>query len=194
MSDAGSPLISDPAFPIILKAIEDDVKLESIGRISSVISALELSGLAPIPFHFHGFLARDKSKFKGDMQKIGTQYGTHIFFEGKSRVMTALDSLTQAYPELKFALCREITKDFESVYRFMGSEFQEIKDDITVKGEFVILVGNDKKQIQNTSSEEAVKLANEIIETGAKPKKMAKLLSLITGKPTKDIYNTSFNK
>jgi 16S rRNA (cytidine1402-2'-O)-methyltransferase len=189
VSDAGSPLISDPAFPLILKAIENGVELKSIGGISSVITALELSGLAPIPFHFHGFLARDKSKFNQDATKVRTQYGTHIFFEGKSRVIATLKEMSTLYPDFKFALCRELTKDFESVHRFKGSEFESIKDDITVKGEFVILIGNDQKQIANTSSDEVLKLAHEIIESGAKPKKLAKLLGLITGKQTKEIYS-----
>jgi 16S rRNA (cytidine1402-2'-O)-methyltransferase len=189
VSDAGSPLISDPAFPLILKAIESGVELDTYSGISSVVAALELSGLAPIPFHFHGFLARDKSKINQDIAKVKSQYGTHIFFEGKSRVIATLELMSKEFPDFKMALCRELTKEFQSVYRFKGEDFDKVKEDIFVKGEFVILVENSKKQTSASSSEELIKLAEEIISSGAKPKKLAKLLGLITGKPTKEIYN-----
>lgn len=189
VSDAGSPLISDPAFPLILKAIEAGVELDTYSGISSVIASLELSGLAPIPFHFHGFLARDKSKINQDITKVKSQYGTHIFFEGKSRVISTLELMSKEFPDFNLALCRELTKEFQSVYRFKGSEFETIKPDILVKGEFVILIENSRKQASNQSSEELIKLAQQIISDGAKPKVLAKLLGLITSRPTKEVYN-----
>ncbi len=188
VSDAGSPIISDPAFPLVLRALEEGVELHSYGGINSVITALELSGLAPIPFKFHGFLTREKGKLTTELKQMGKEYGTHIFFEGKSRVMNTLEQVTQMYPDFKFALARELTKAFESVYRFKGSEFAEIKEQITEKGEFVILMENNNKQAASGSSDELLFLAEEIIQKGARPKMLAKLLSEITGQPTKELY------
>ncbi len=188
VSDAGSPIISDPAFPLILKALEEDIKLHSIGGISSVISSLELSGLAPIPFKFHGFLPRDKSKVRGQIELMGNEYGTHIFFEGKSRVIETVRTASELYPDFKFALARELTKQFESVYRFYGHEFESIEAQIHGKGEFVILMENNNKKSNPGMDKELIELALDIIDNGAKPKKLAKLLSIISGKPTKTIY------
>ena len=190
VSDAGSPIVSDPAYPIVQAALKAGVDIDSIGGISSVITALELSGLPPIPFHFHGFLARDKSKFNVDIEKLGGQYGTHIFFEGKSRVIKTLSFLSEKYPDFNFALARELTKEFQSVYRFKGCDFKDIEKDIMVKGEFVIIAHNPKKDTAASNSNELISLAQEIISHGAKPKKLSKLLSLILEKPAKEIYDS----
>ena len=188
VSDAGSPIISDPAFPLITKAIDDGINIETNGGVSAVITALELSGLAPIPFHFHGFLARDKGKFNQDLSLIGSQYGTHIYFEGKSRVLATLESIAKAYPDNDIVLARELTKEFQSLHRFKGHEFNTVKDEITFKGEFVILVNNSVKSQSAQSSAQLKEMAQEIIDKGAKPKKLAKLLAEITGENSKSIY------
>lgn len=190
VSDAGSPIISDPAYPLVQQALRENVKIESIGGISSVTSALELSALPPIPFHFHGFLARDSSKFNQDLELISSQYGTHIFFEGKSRVIKTLQTLSERYPDFQFTLCRELTKEFESVYRFKGKEFTTIVEEIILKGEFVILIHNSHKENSRASSFELQALAKEIIDKGARPKKLAKLLALITQDNSKLIYES----
>jgi 16S rRNA (cytidine1402-2'-O)-methyltransferase len=186
VSDAGSPMISDPAFPIVKKAIELDVPVHSLGGISAVTTALELSGLPPIPFHFHGFLARDKGKRSTDFATIHAQYGTHILFEGVSRVLDTLAVMVEEFPDCDFVVGRELTKEFESVYRFKASEFDEVKNDIFLKGEFVILLYNSKKDSHNIK--EFVELANQIITKGTKPKLVSKLLSAITGESSKEIY------
>lgn len=188
VSDAGSPMISDPAYPIVKKAIELGVEVRSLGGISAVTTALELSGLPPIPFHFHGFLARDKGKRAVDFSTIHSQYGTHILFEGVSRVLDTLSIMVNEFPQSDFVVARELTKEFESVYRFHASEFQNMKDEIYLKGEFVILLYNKNKE--TSSSKELLQIADEIIAKGTKPKAVAKLLSLITGKSSKEIYQS----
>lgn len=190
VSDAGSPVISDPAYPLIVAAINDEkVKLKSLGGVSSVIVALELAGLPSTPFHFHGFLARDNGKRQQCADLVGQQYGTHVFFEGKSRVMTTLALMTSMYPDLKFAVARELTKEFESIYRFYGREYTQQKDSIDMRGEFVILVHNHVKANLSFDDKELIALAEEILESGARPKVLSKLLSRVLNKSTKDIYD-----
>jgi 16S rRNA (cytidine1402-2'-O)-methyltransferase len=187
VSDAGSPIISDPAFPIVQAALKAGLELKTAPGVSSVIVALELSGLPPSPFHFHAFIPRDKGKRMKFSEQIAGQYGTHIFFEGVSRVKDTLDILTTDYPEESFCVARELTKDFESVHRFKGMQWQSIKDEITYKGEFVILVHNSN-QFLGGASAEVVGLANQIIDKGIHPKKLSKLLSHLTGRASKEIY------
>lgn len=188
VSDAGSPLISDPAFPLVKLAIKENIPLFSSGGISSPVVALELSGLAPTPFHFHGFLARDQSKKNKDLETVGSVYGTHIFFEGVSRVIKTVEEFCEKFPTMEMALARELTKTFETIHRFRGSEFSEIKKDIVEKGEFIFLIHNpEKDQIQNNS--EAVKYAEEILSKGAKTKLVAKLVAQVLGENGKEVYN-----
>lgn len=188
VSDAGSPIISDPAFPLIKLALENSIQIKTIPGVSAVNTALELSGLPPIPFHFHGFLGRDKADIKNGIETIKSQYGTHIIFEGKSRVEKTLDIISQELSDYDIVLARELTKDFESVYRFKGSDFPKLKSEIVIKGEFVILVYNSQKS-SSVSNEAVLKLAQDILSKGAKPKLLSKLLAEITGKPSKEVYD-----
>ena len=187
VSDAGSPVISDPAYPIIKKCLEEGVDLKATGGISSLILALELSGLQPIPLHFHGFLPRDLGKLKLQIEDFKNHNGTHVFFEGKSRVLKTLELLGNIYPDLKMAICRELTKDYESVYRFQGKDAGKIKEEIDLRGEFVFLLENPER---NTSlnTDQIKNLANEILQKGAKPKVLSKLIGEILNLSSKDVY------
>jgi len=187
LSDAGSPLISDPAYPLIKKAIELEVNLQSASGISSLIYALELSGLPSNPFSFHGFIGRSVKDIKTFSETVKSQYGTHIFFEGVSRVEKTLDQLCLELGSLDFVVARELTKTFEEVHRFKGENFSTIKKDFVFKGEFVILIHNPNST--KMSSSELVDLANDVIDSGAKGKSLAKLLAKITNQNTKDIYS-----
>jgi 16S rRNA (cytidine1402-2'-O)-methyltransferase len=186
-SDAGSPYISDPAFELINLALEMDFEVDTYPGVSSVTTALELSGLAPIPFHFHGFLPRDKSRINQWLESISTQNGTHLFFEGASRVVTTLKLMSQALPDSQMVVARELTKKFQEVLRFKGSEVEDVVDNLTLKGEFVLLISIDEANTQLSSSK-LVEMANDLINNGVHPKSLAKLLSEITGEKTKSIY------
>ncbi|MGK0367019.1 MAG: 16S rRNA (cytidine1402-2'-O)-methyltransferase [Thermoproteota archaeon] len=188
-SDAGSPYVSDPAFPIVRLAIENGIELDSYSGISSPIVALELSALAPIPFHFNGFLPRDKGGRVKSYEHCLLSTGTHIFFEGVSRIEQSLQDLANTLPDHKVVVARELTKEYQSIYRFKASEWKE--QDIVTKGEFIILVENSESSVAIDG--EVKKLAQQILENGAKPKLIAKLLSELTGESSRDIYQ-KFNK
>ena len=184
VSDAGSPLISDPAFPLARMALDHGIELQTLPGVTSVMAALELSALPATPFHFHGFAGRDKVQ---DFAKlVHSQYGTHIFFEGVSRVMKTLELLTEEFPEWDFAVCRELTKTHQSSHRFKGKEFEEVSQEMVVKGEFVILLHNPNKKAAAKGNAE--NLAQEVLQKGAKPKLLAKLLSELTGLSSKEVY------
>lgn len=187
VSDAGSPVISDPAMPLVQLAIDNDIEIETLPGASAVMAALELSGLPATPFHFHGFLPREKSKVRDFGRLMANQYGTHVFFEGVSRVKKTMDILSKDYPQWKFAICRELTKSFQSVHRFTGIQWDEVAEKMVEKGEFVILAYNpDKKSAPKGAGGE---LAWQIIEEGAKPKLLSKLLAELTGLSSKDVYS-----
>ncbi|MCT4641766.1 MAG: 16S rRNA (cytidine(1402)-2'-O)-methyltransferase [Bacteriovoracaceae bacterium] len=186
VSDAGSPVISDPAYPLIVEATKREIEIKVVSGISAVTCALENSGLAPIPFSFHGFIPRDKGKKEEFFSKIEGIYGTHIFFEGVSRVMDTAKVLSKCLPSSNVVIARELTKEYESIYRFKASEFENIKDQIVEKGEFVFVVSNEKKS--SGSSKKIKELANAILEKGSKPKLMSKLLAEILDLSSKEIY------
>jgi len=192
VSDAGSPIVSDPAYPLVKAILESEHNLKTTPGVSAVTTALELSGLPPSPFHFHAFIPRDNGKKDTFFEEMAGMYGTHIFFEGVSRVEKTMNHICEKFPDFEYCIARELTKSYESVHRFKGSEWESIKTDVTYKGEFVILLHNSNKA--NAMNSDILKMANEIIENGAHPKKLSKLLSEITQKPTKEIYQLLLNK
>ena len=184
-SEAGSPIVSDPAYPLVVAAYERGIQVESYSGVSSPIMALELSGLPPIPFQFHGFLPRETGKRAKIFQEVG--YGTHIFFEAPTRVEETLDELGELFPEVELAVVRELSKKFEQVIKLKAGEWKEKKKEVTFKGEFVFLF--HKKDQTPAFSGEIKEIAQEIVASGATPKQLAKLLGLILDRPTKDIYS-----
>ena len=102
VSDAGSPIISDPAHKLTHAVLNSGHELSSSSGISSVITALELAALPAIPFHFYGFLARDTKKKKDFAARINSQKGTHIFFESPKRVLATLEDLTKIFKDFSF--------------------------------------------------------------------------------------------
>lgn len=184
-SEAGSPIVSDPAYPLILEAYEKGIKVESFSGVSSPIMALELSGLPPIPFQFHGFLPRESGKRAKIFSEVG--YGTHIFFEAPTRIEETLNELSLLRPQAEIAVVRELSKKFEQVMKFKGEEWKEKKEQLTFKGEFVLLFHN--KELSQSSSGDLKDLAQEILAKGSTPKQLSKLLGLILDRPTKEIYS-----
>lgn len=184
-SDAGSPIISDPAWPLVVAAINEGVAIESRSGVSSPIMALELSGLPPIPFHFFGFLPREKSKKLKLFETL--PQGTSIFFEAPNRVEETMEILANAQPNLAVALVRELSKKFEQVMRLRASEWSEKKDELTIKGEFVLLVHSEN--VHEVRGGELREIAQEILAKGAGAKLVSKLLGEILDRPTKEIYS-----
>jgi len=189
VSDAGSPIISDPAYPLIQKVLANGYSLQSIPGVSSLIVALELSGLPPHPFHFYGFFPREQEKQKEMsllMQQVG---GTFLFFESPHRIFSSLEYITQLIPSASLAVGRELTKKFETIHRFMAKDFKAIKEQMNPKGEFVFLVYMEKRKGSLAVGDDIIRdKALEILQKGAKPKLIAKLLSTVLDKNSKEIY------
>lgn len=182
-SEAGSPIVSDPAYPLIVRAYKEGLEIDSYSGVSSVIMALELSGLPPIPFTFHGFLPREDGKKNKEFSNLTT--GTHLFFEAPTRVEDTLDLLSKNFPDLQIALVRELSKKFQQVLRFKSDDWKKAKENLVLKGEFILLIHQPK----GLSGNNDLKIfAQEIIDRGASPKLLAKLLSEILECPTKEVY------
>lgn len=181
VSEAGSPIISDPAFPLIKYTLSQGFEIDTIPGVSSVLVSLELSGLPPYPFTFHGFITRDKkANFLASLMP-----GTHIFFESPLRCEKTLKEITELYPDSQFALAREMTKKFQTVYRFLGKDFGKQK--ITYKGEFVILLTLENGGKVGDYSKVAG-LCKEYLEGKGGIKLLSKIFSEILGEDSKKIY------
>ncbi len=185
VSDAGSPVLSDPAYPLVKAWIGKGGKVESIPGASAVTVALEVSGMPPIPFCFHGFLPRKEGAITEYISLLPSKV-THLFFESPHRIVSTLDIMSKSFPHYDICVVRELTKKFEEHIRFKAEDWENYKQAFVTKGEFVLLVRNEESD-QLGSSKELKKLTEKYLSKPSS-KGLAKILSEITGDDVNELY------
>ena len=146
VSDAGTPLISDPGYKLVKRAIEEGIDVSSVPGPSSVIAALTVSGLPTDTFSFLGFLPNTKIKKKKLLETYLDLSSSLIIFESGKRLQKTLELLAETCrPFTDICICRELTKLNEEVIRFKAEEALKVTKKMrSLKGEFVILVGKNE--------------------------------------------------
>ena len=143
ISDAGTPLLSDPGYFLVNQAREREVHVVPIPGVSAVITALSVAGLPTDRFVFEGFLPAKSSARQQKLEKIKEDTRTVIFYEAPHRIVEMLKDCQLVFgTQRKVVLARELTKTFETVH---GDTLGELipwveADDNQKKGEFVVLV------------------------------------------------------
>ncbi|MDK2849740.1 MAG: rRNA (cytidine1402-2-O)-methyltransferase [Candidatus Woesearchaeota archaeon] len=145
VTDAGTPLISDPGFLIIRDCIKQEIPFTSIPGPSAAINALILSGFPSHAFEFLGFLPKTKEKKKKILKGI-SKTRTTIFYESPYRIKKTLEILNDVLPTRLVCICREMTKKFEETIRGTPKEVLE-KIHSNPKGEFVLLIAPEDYKI-----------------------------------------------
>tara|TARA_B100000579_G_scaffold149903_1_gene121741 strand:+ start:74 stop:895 length:822 start_codon:yes stop_codon:yes gene_type:complete len=143
LSDAGAPLISDPGYPLIQKCIKESISFTVLPGPSAVINALILSGLPSDKFSFNGFLPKQHEAKRQIARKLQDSDVTNIFFESAKRISKTISIFSEILsPDTQLTICREMTKEFETIYRGTVEEILILlkNNQITLLGEFVILV------------------------------------------------------
>ncbi len=141
ITDAGTPLVSDPGARLVAAAAEAGVKIIPIPGASSVLAALVGSGLSADRFLFIGFLERKGKSRKDEIDRVATSDSTVVLFESANRLHATLSDLERAGAgERKAVIARELTKQFEEFARGSVTELAQRYADAAPKGEVVILV------------------------------------------------------
>lgn len=143
VSDAGTPLLSDPGYRLVRLAIEAGVPVLPVPGPSAVTAALSVCGLPTDRFAFEGFLPAKRAARLARLQALRHEPRTLVFFETGRRLEDALADLDEAFgPERAVAVCRELTKRFETVLRGTLAEVRArvAEDDDQRRGEFVLVV------------------------------------------------------
>lgn len=117
ISDAGTPLISDPGHKLVREAIAEGIAITALPGASAPLTALLLSGLPSDRFLFGGFLPPKSAARRAALQELATVPATLLFFEGPSRLAASLADMAEILGDRPAAVCRELTKRFEEVRR-----------------------------------------------------------------------------
>lgn len=141
VSDAGTPLISDPGFKLVRAAREAGISVYAVPGASAFVTALLLSGLPSDRFLFAGFLP-NKAKARDDaLAQYNALDATLIFYESAQRLAAALAAMAVLWPEREGAVVREITKKFEETRNGTLRQLAAFYAQNTVKGEICIVIG-----------------------------------------------------
>ncbi len=155
-SEAGTPMISDPGFPLARAAIAEGLQVTAAPGPSAAICALTVAGLPTDRFLFAGFAPSTKSARRSFLQELAHQPATLVLYESPKRVNQILDDLCEIFGESrKIALCRELTKRFEEVIRGSVGEVREACHDRVLKGEIVLVLGRGEKVASDAATVEA---------------------------------------
>ena len=147
VSDAGTPLLSDPGYRLLELAIDASVAVRVIPGPSAVTAALCISGLATHRFAFEGFLPAKQQSRIALLQSLQREQRTLVFFESSHRIVASLGDMASVFGDRRrAAVCRELTKKYETVLRDgLGALHRVIAaEPDQQKGEFVIVVTGDR--------------------------------------------------
>ncbi|MDG3089069.1 16S rRNA (cytidine(1402)-2'-O)-methyltransferase [Vibrio hannami] len=190
VSDAGTPLISDPGYHLVTKCRQAGVKVVPLPGACAVITALSASGLPSDRFSFEGFLP-PKSKGRQDkLREIEKAERTCIFYESPHRIMDSLqDMLVVLGPEREVVLARELTKTYETI---QGMPLGELipwieEDDNRKKGEMVLLIHGYRESSEEEFSPEAIRLL-ELLTKELPLKKAAAIVAEMHGFKKNALY------
>ena len=168
ISDAGSPLISDPGYKLVRHCIKENIFVTSIPGASSVISALQLSGLPVNEFVFFGFAPKNKKKLLDFLNRVSSEQKTVVLFVSNHKILHLLEILTEIIPVRVISVCKEITKINERVFYGLPKKvFTEMSSSPKYSlGEFVVIIDGEKniKDIEkNHISKEVEKIIKRLL-------------------------------
>ncbi len=188
VSDAGTPLISDPGYKLVEAAIAEDIPVTAAPGASALLTALVLSGLPSDRFLFAGFLPPKSPARRAEIRTLAAVPATLIFYEGPQRVARALEDLAAMLGPRPAAVARELTKRFEEVRRgpldILAAHYAAAPQP---KGEIVILVGPPGASVAETSDSD-IDAALAIALTGYSVREAAALVAAETGLPRRAVY------
>jgi 16S rRNA (cytidine1402-2'-O)-methyltransferase len=138
VSDAGTPVISDPGFPLVRAALEAQIPVESLPGPCAAITALAASGLPPDRFYFLGFLPNRSAPRRRALEELKQHPSTLVFYESTHRIQKFLQDAFEILGDRPVVLARELSKHFSELARGRLGEALVLR---SWKGEFVVLIG-----------------------------------------------------
>ncbi|MFR7590697.1 MAG: 16S rRNA (cytidine(1402)-2'-O)-methyltransferase [Longibaculum sp.] len=193
VSDAGYPAISDPGYELVKEVIAQGYNVVPISGANACLNALVVSGIAPQPFLFHGFLDHSDKKKKKELEDLKNYKETIVFYEAPHRIKKTLSLMLDILGNRNIALCREITKKHEEINRGTIEEILSVIDDM--KGEMVIVVEGCQNVQEEVAFEQSIEEhVNEYIEKGMSTKDAIKEVAKQRGLSKNIVYQEYHKK
>lgn len=194
ISDAGTPLISDPGYRLVSLAQQSGIRVSPVPGASAVTAALSVCGLATDRFVFEGFLPAKSNARRSVLEKLRAESRTMVFFESSHRIVAALQNLAEVLgASRRGSVCRELTKQFETVLRGSLAELAETvaRNPEQRKGEFVVVVEGGQPHPDEQLTQ-GLELAKSLIDY-LPASQAAKIAAKISGAPRRAVYEALLN-
>lgn len=182
VSDAGMPLVSDPGFLLVQACVAAGLGVEVLPGPSAALSALVASALPAERWQFVGFLPRKR----GELERVLATPHTVVAFESPRRLAATLAVLADLDPLRPVAVCRELTKLHEEIVRGAAGELAARYAEEPPRGEIVLVVGAASETAPGLDGPLAA--LTRLVESGAKPRPAAAVVSELTGVPANALY------
>tara|TARA_B110000438_G_scaffold279439_1_gene303863 strand:- start:67 stop:900 length:834 start_codon:yes stop_codon:yes gene_type:complete len=189
ISDAGTPLISDPGFQLVKRAKKESLRVVPIPGCSAAIAALTASGIPTDRFYFYGFLPKTKNKRLDALKTLVTRGESIILYESVHRLSSSIEDMIKVFGKSHIAvLCKEITKLHEE---FIGNNLEEIRlflmnNPSKIKGEFTLIL-NGTASSEEPNTEKIDSILQELLPI-VSVKVAVKICSISTGFNKNKIY------
>ena len=194
ISDAGSPLVSDPGFKLVKHFFDNNIYITTIPGPSSIISALQLSGFDINSFSFYGFIPKQESKIKQLINKIVETRITSVFFISGKNIEKSIRIISKLSGEREICICKEITKLNERIIKGKTKDIliKLTEEKVLLKGEFTVVISGENKnkikKINDQTKKELKTLLKKYNLTEA-----VKIVHSLTGISKKEIYQAAID-
>jgi 16S rRNA (cytidine1402-2'-O)-methyltransferase len=187
VSDAGTPLISDPGFKLVREAWAAGVSVTALPGPSSVLAALSVAALPTDRFFFEGFLPSKQAARRARLRELAMVQATLVLFESGNRLSEALTDLAEAMGTRGAAICRELTKMHEEVVRGSLGELAERAGQLERRGEFVLVIAPPAADAGAMTRDTLDTLLREELTRSSVKDAVAHAVEL-SGRPRREVY------
>src|SRR5438477_4697430 len=187
VSDAGTPLISDPGFKLVREVCAAGHAVTALPGASSVLSALSVAALPTDRFFFEGFLPPKQTARRARLSELARIDATLVLFESGTRVQDSLRDLAEVMGVRLAAICREMTKLHEEVRRASVAELARSADTLETRGEFVLVIGPPAADAQTMTKDAVDELLRSSLQRDSLKDAVAHAMEL-SGRPRREIY------
>lgn len=190
ISDAGTPLISDPGFHLVRSAHQESIRVTPVPGASALVAALSASGIASDRFVFEGFLPSKQGARLARLEKLADESRTLIFYESSHRIVASVADFGQALGgDRQLCIARELTKKFETIHSAPIAEALEWlqSDSDQQRGEFVLIAAGNTA-LQREEVQTSVEQVLETLLAELPLKQAVQLAAQITGHKKNELY------
>ena len=187
VSDAGTPLISDPGFKLVREVCAAGHAVIAVPGASSVLTALSVAALPTDRFFFEGFLPSKQQARRTRLAELSRIDATLVIFESGNRIADTLGDLADIMGGRDAAICRELTKLHEEIKRAPVAELAKAADTLETRGEFVVVIGPPRADALTMTSQDLDELLQSQLARDSVKDAVAHAVEL-SGRPRREVY------